>query len=294
MLSLNNSTDIIANSISLLQNGNLVDILTLINQSNSGYTQLESDNLFHTKTYLNNELNLKVNSSTLSNYMLSSDINTALNLKANLSTLQNDYTDTTNLNTALNLKVDNSTLSNYSTTTQINNLFSNYYTSTIPDGRYYTQNYIQSNYDTSTTVDTEISNNSISLTDILVGSGANSYQIYDNTNNLIRRILPTYPIRMDIYQSSGNPQHDNITIGMFKDPFTQTYEIPSLNQDQYVRLGTLYSSTSNDGRVCKFSVCCNSNVGYEHQAVDVIFTSHNTGTTGSNGSAFLGRATGNW
>ena len=125
MLSLNNSIDIVANSISLLQNGNLVDILTLINQSNSGYTQLESDNLFHTKTYLNNELNLKVNSSTLLNYMLSSDINTALNLKANLSTLQNDYTDTTNLNTALNLKVDNSTLSNYSTTAQINNLFSN-------------------------------------------------------------------------------------------------------------------------------------------------------------------------
>ena len=33
MLSLNNSIDIIANSISLLQNGTLVDILTLINQS---------------------------------------------------------------------------------------------------------------------------------------------------------------------------------------------------------------------------------------------------------------------
>ena len=32
MLSLNNSIDIIANSISLLQNGNLVDVLTLINQ----------------------------------------------------------------------------------------------------------------------------------------------------------------------------------------------------------------------------------------------------------------------
>ena len=200
MLSLNNSTDIVANSISLLQNGDLVDILTLINQSNPGHTRLESDNLFHTKTYLNNELSLKVNSSTLSNYMLSSGINTALNLKVDSATLTSNYMLSTDVNTALNLKVDNSTLSNYSTTTQINTSFSNYYTSTIPDGRYYTQDYTQSSYDTSTTVDTEVTNNSFSLTDNVQSGGPGSYQIYDNTNNLIRRILPTYPIKIGIYQ----------------------------------------------------------------------------------------------
>ena len=48
------------------------------------------------------------------------------------------------------------------------------------------------NYDTSSTVDTKISNNSFSLTDNIQSGGANSYQIYDNTSNLIRRIFPTY------------------------------------------------------------------------------------------------------
>ena len=126
MLSLNNSIDIIANSISLLQNGTLVDVLTLINQggvdiptlintlindstfmnaisqSNAGYTQSEADALFYSQTYLNTQLNLKLNSSVISNYMLSSDINTALNLKVN-----------------------NSTLNNYMLSSDINNLFSN-------------------------------------------------------------------------------------------------------------------------------------------------------------------------
>ena len=116
MLSLNNSIDIICNSLSLLQNGNLVDILTLIgqggvdlptlitsllndttfmnaiSQSNSGCTQAEADALFYSQTFLNTQLNSKLNASVINNYMLSTDIN---------------------------------------------NLFSNYYTSTIADGRYY-------------------------------------------------------------------------------------------------------------------------------------------------------------
>ena len=49
---------------------------------------------------------------------------------------------------------------------------------------------------------------------------------------------------MDIYQNSGNPEHDNITIGLHTNQFTNSYEIPSLNADQYVKLGTLYTSTS--------------------------------------------------
>ena len=65
---------------------------------------------------------------------------------------------------------------------------------------------------------------------------------------------------MDIYQNSGNPEHDNITIGLHTNQFTNSYEIPSLNADQYVKLGTLYTSTSNDGRACKFSIICNMNV----------------------------------
>ena len=98
MLSLNNSIDIIANSISLLQNGNLVDVLTLINQggvdipalintllndstfmssisqSNTGYTQAEADAIFYSQVFLNSQLNSKLNASVISNYMLSSDM----------------------------------------------------------------------------------------------------------------------------------------------------------------------------------------------------------------------------
>ena len=83
-------------------------------------------------------------------------------------------------------------------------------------------------------------------------------------------------------------------MGLHTNQFANCYEIPPLSADQYVKLGALYTSTSNDGRVCKFSVICNSNTQYEHQAVDVIFTTHGTGTVGSNGSTFLGRATGNF
>ena len=121
MLSLNNSIDIVCNSLSLLDNGNLVDILTLINQggvdiptlitsllndttfmngisqANTGYTQAEADALFYSQTFLNTQLNSKLNASVINNYMLSTDIN---------------------------------------------NLFSNYYTSTVSDGRYYLQSQV--------------------------------------------------------------------------------------------------------------------------------------------------------
>ena len=200
-----------------------------------------------------------------------------------------NYMLTTDVNTALGLKLDtslfNSTISNYMLTTDVNNALALKLDTT-------TFNSQIANYDTSSTVDTKISNNLFTLTDNLQGNGNNTYQIYDNTNNLIRRIIATYPLQISIPSNSGQPEHDNIRISIYKDGFSNCYEIPSLSVDQYVRLGTFYSSTANDGRVCKFSVICNSNVGYEHQAIDVIFTTHGTGTTGSNGSTFLGRCTG--
>ena len=132
MLSLNNSIDIVCNSLSLLDNGNLVNILTLINQggvdiptlvntlindttfmnaisqSNTGYTQAEADALFYSQTFLNTQLNSKLNAPVISNYMLSSDIN---------------------------------------------NLFSNYYTSAISDSRYYQQSQVYTKTETDNLLD---------------------------------------------------------------------------------------------------------------------------------------------
>ena len=83
MLSLNNSIDIVCNSLSLLDNGNLVDILTLINQggvdiptlitsllndttfmngisqANTGYTTAEADALFYSQTFFKYSIKLK-------------------------------------------------------------------------------------------------------------------------------------------------------------------------------------------------------------------------------------------
>ena len=98
MLSLSNRIDIVCNSLSLLDNGNLVDILTLINQggvdiptlitsllndttfmngisqANTGYTTAEADALFYSQTFLNTQLNAKINASVINNYMLSTGI----------------------------------------------------------------------------------------------------------------------------------------------------------------------------------------------------------------------------
>ena len=49
---LNNSNDIICNSLNLIGNGSLVYINDKI-ASAGGYTQTEADTLFYTKTYLN-------------------------------------------------------------------------------------------------------------------------------------------------------------------------------------------------------------------------------------------------
>ena len=84
-LSFNNSRDIIANSIHLIQGNVITDILDMIAQNGadtnaiitallndphffnavaasatSSSTKTESDNLFYTKTYFNNALNGKV------------------------------------------------------------------------------------------------------------------------------------------------------------------------------------------------------------------------------------------
>ena len=94
-LSLNNSLDIIANSISIIR-GNVTDnILDLINDNSvdtsavitallanqsfldsvaasatNAYTISESEKLFHNKTYLNNILSDKLESSSFNTYML--------------------------------------------------------------------------------------------------------------------------------------------------------------------------------------------------------------------------------
>ena len=92
-LSLNNTRNIIANSIHSIQGNVITDILDLIAQSGAdtntiiaalladqhfinaiaaaatnAYTKAESDNLFYTKTYLNSALNGKVDVSTLNSY----------------------------------------------------------------------------------------------------------------------------------------------------------------------------------------------------------------------------------
>ena len=126
-LSLNNTVDIIANSIHLIQGNVITDILDLIsgnavntsavitallaNQSfidsiaasaTNSYTISESDNLFHTKTYLNNILNDKLDSSAFNTYMLSYFTQNEINA------LFSNYSLTSSIT---------STLSNYLTTT---------------------------------------------------------------------------------------------------------------------------------------------------------------------------------
>ena len=83
------SIDIACNSLSLLQSGNVVDILTLIgqggvdiptlitsllndttfmnaiSQSNTGYTTAQADALFYSQTFLNTQLNSKLNASVI-------------------------------------------------------------------------------------------------------------------------------------------------------------------------------------------------------------------------------------
>ena len=92
-LSLNNTNDVVANSIHLVQGNVIHDILVIIAQNGAdttaiatallndqhfinaiaasattSYTKRESDNLFYTKTYSNNGLIGKVDTTTLANY----------------------------------------------------------------------------------------------------------------------------------------------------------------------------------------------------------------------------------
>ena len=108
-LNLNNSNDIICNSLHLIENGALVDINDKISAS-GGYTQSEADNLFYTKTYLNNALSNKVDTSALSNYY-------------NKSQIDNTFTS-------------------YYLKTDIDNTFTNYYSSTYIDTNFYNKTYI--------------------------------------------------------------------------------------------------------------------------------------------------------
>jgi len=89
-LNLNNSNDIICNSLKLIEIGALVDINDKIATS-GGYTQSEADNLFYTKTYLNTQLGLKASQADLTTTSNSVTNNIAL-----ISALQT----TTNTQTA--------------------------------------------------------------------------------------------------------------------------------------------------------------------------------------------------
>ena len=89
-LNLNNSNDIICNSLKLIENGALVDINDKI-ASAGGYTQTEADNLFYTKTYLNTQLGLKTSQA---------DFTTTSNSVTNNIALISALQTTTNTQTA--------------------------------------------------------------------------------------------------------------------------------------------------------------------------------------------------
>ena len=88
-LTLSNTTDIIANKISLIQGNTTTDILDLISNAAGtvdAYTRTESDARYYTQSQLNTSLALKVNNTTLTNdYMPTTLINIALASKVNTS-----------------------------------------------------------------------------------------------------------------------------------------------------------------------------------------------------------------
>jgi hypothetical protein len=120
MLSLNNSHDIIANTISLIHNGQINNIVDLINSANVDIptlvNQLINDSTF--TTYLN--------SSLINNYVLTTDfITTTDSLSDNLEitrtflTLTNNkiFSTTASIDALVSGKVNNETLNNYILTT---------------------------------------------------------------------------------------------------------------------------------------------------------------------------------
>ena len=104
---LSNTTDIVANKISLIQGNTTTDILDLTGNAvgNVGaYTRTESDARYYTQSQVNTSLALKVDNTTLTNdYMPTTQINTALALKVNTSILSQYYTQT-QTDTLLNSK----------------------------------------------------------------------------------------------------------------------------------------------------------------------------------------------
>jgi hypothetical protein len=110
------------------------------------------------------------------------------------------------------LKVNTTTLSSYYLKTEVDTLLTSYYT----------QNYIDVNYDTSTEVDTKIAAISNSFTDNVQGDGTNSYQIYDSTTDIIRRLLPASPLTMMIPDNNGEPEDNIILIGINTNSFSTT------------------------------------------------------------------------
>ena len=116
-LSLSNSRDIIANSVSLIQGNVITDILDIITQNSAdtnaiinallndqnfinaiaaaatnSYTKSEADALFYTQTYLTTALNGKVDVSTLNSYYTKTEIDTNIYTKTQIDT--NIYTKT--------------------------------------------------------------------------------------------------------------------------------------------------------------------------------------------------------
>ena len=116
MLSLANSTDIVANRLSLVVGTDVTNILDLISSggvdintlvdslisnqdfldainSSTGdaYTKTQSDNLYYTQSYLTNQFSLKLNSSLISSYSTTSQINDLLDAKVDTSVLSNYY-----------------------------------------------------------------------------------------------------------------------------------------------------------------------------------------------------------
>ena len=104
---LSNTTDIVANKISLIQGNTTTDILDLISNAVGNvdaYTRTESDARYYTQSQVNTSLALKVDNTTLTNdYMPTTQINTALALKVNTSILSQYYTQT-QTDTLLNSK----------------------------------------------------------------------------------------------------------------------------------------------------------------------------------------------
>ena len=116
-LSLNNTNDVIAHSIHLIQGNIVTDILHIIAQNGAdtnavitalladqsfidaiaasathSYTKTESDDLFYTKTYLNTALNGQVDISTLSSYCTKTEIDNNIYTRTQVDT--NIYTKT--------------------------------------------------------------------------------------------------------------------------------------------------------------------------------------------------------